>query len=139
MVEFDRVRELVDRKGTFTFSTNLKQKKRVPAFALKIHIKNKTLIEFVRDTLKLRNRIYEYNHQKNDGYKRGPQAMLIVREMGQLKNIIVPLFYKKLRGVKAIKLEKWIEKIGSDPYVPETYKFIHKIYKAGFYDKNPKF
>ena len=49
------------------------------------------------------------------------------------------LFYKKLKGNKGRQFEQWLEKIGNDPAVPDSYKFIYKIYKAGFYDKNPKF
>ena len=64
---------------------------------------------------------------------------MIVREFGQLKNIIVPFFYKRLKGNKGKQFEQWLEKIGSDPDVSETFKFIYKIYKAGFYDKNPKY
>lgn len=30
--------------------------------------------------------------------------------------------------------EKWISIIGSDPRVTKPYKFIHKLYEAGFYE-----
>ena len=87
----------------------------------------------------LRNKVYEYNHQGKDGHKRGPQAMLIVRELGQLKNIIVPFFYKKLKGNKGKQFQEWLEKMGTDVNVSDNFRFINKIYKSGFYDKNPKF
>lgn len=138
-LSYEYIRGLVDGEGTFTFSTSHKLHRKVPAFAIKMHIRDKELLEMVRDTMGLKNRVYEYNHQGKDGSIKGPQAMLIVREFGQLKNIIIPFFYKKLKGNKGKQFIQWLEKIGTDPYIPETYKFIHKIYKAGFYDKNPKF
>lgn len=138
-LSFDYIRGLVEAEGTFTFSTSYKYRRKVPAFALKMHIRDKALLEKVRDTLGLKNKIYEYSYQRKDGSIRSPEAMLIVREIGRLKNIIVPLFYKKLKGYKGKQFEEWMEKIGRDPAIPENYKFIYTIYKAGFYDRNPKF
>ena len=56
-----------------------------------MHERDKKLLEMVRDRLRLKNKVYVYDHQKKDGSIRGPQAMLIVREVGALKNIIIPL------------------------------------------------
>lgn len=109
----------------------------MPAFAIKTRVENKELLEAIRDSLGLKNKIYVYNHQKMDGYKRRPRAMIIVREFGHLKNIIIPFFYKRLKGNKGKQFNEWLERIGKDPTVPETFKFIYKIYKSGFYDKNP--
>ena len=64
---------------------------------------------------------------------------LMVRDLGQLKNTIVPLCYKKLHGNKANQFESWIERIGNDSCIPNSYKFIYKIYKAGFYEKVHKY
>lgn len=143
-ISYEYVRGLVEGEGSFTFSTSTyikdtKLKTKVPAFVLKMHIRDKELIENVRNVLGLRNKIYEYHYPGKDGYKRGPQAILIVREFGQLKNIVIPFFYKRLRGNKAKQFQEWLEKIGSDPGVSKHFKFIYKIYKAGFYDKNPKY
>ena len=102
--------------------------------------RDKNLIIKVRDTLGLRNKVYEYGPRKrNDGYNRNGMAILIVRDIGQLKNIIIPLCYKKFAGNKKKQFENWLEKIGNDPDIPGGYKFIYKIHKAGFYDKNPKY
>lgn len=138
-ISYDFIRGFVESRGTFTFSSNNRLHRKIPAFAIKTNIGNKELLEKIKESLCLKNKIYVYNHQKKDGYKRKLQAMLIVREFGQLKNIIVPFFYKRLRGSKGKQFSDWLEKIGTDPYVSETYRFIYKIYKAGFYDKNPRF
>ncbi len=139
MLPYDYIRGVVEGEGAFTFSSNRKLKRKVPAFSIKMHVRDWKLLEEIRDTLNLKNKVYVYNHQKNDGSVRGPQAMLIVREFGQLKNIIVPFFYKKLRGNKGKQFEEWLERIGTDPEVPDSFRFIYKIYKAGFYDKNQRF
>lgn len=133
-LSYEYIRGLVEGEGTFTFSTTNGRK--VPAFAIKMHHRDKKLLEGVRDALGLKNKVYVYNHQGNDGHKRAPRAMLIIREIGALKNVIVPLFYKNLYGNKGIRFSEWMEKIGTDPDVPDVYKFIYKIYKSGFYDRN---
>lgn len=132
-ISYDYIRGLIEGEGSFTFSSTGKRK--VPAFAIRMHVRDKKLIEEIKNVLKLKNKIYEYDYQKNDGYKRGPQALLVVREFGQLKNIIIPFFYKKLYGNKADQFEQWIEKIGKDPLVSDGFKFLHMLYKSGFYDK----
>ena len=139
LLSYEYIRGLVDGEGSFTFSTNKKLGIKVPSFILRMHFRDIDLIRSVRDTLGINNRIYEYHYPQKDGYNRGPQAMLIVREFGRLKNVIVPFFYKRLKGHKGIQFEEWLEKIGTDPEVPESYRLIYRMHKTGFYDRNPKF
>lgn len=137
----DYIRGLVEGEGCFTFSqnTNLQGKKiRIPAFSIKMAVRDKKLLEAVRDFMGVKNKVYIYNHQRKDGYKREPSATLIIREIGNLKNIVVPLFYDNLFGNKAIQFNQWLEKIDSDPDVPESFKIIHFLHKKGYYRKNPK-
>lgn len=72
-------------------------------------------------------------------YKRGNQVTLIVREFPSLKNIIVPFCYKRLKGYKGGQFKEWIEKIGNDPEVSDTYKLIYRFYHSGYYERNNKF
>jgi hypothetical protein len=139
---YDYIRGLVDGEGCFTFCKAGAGGKRIklPTFAIGMSGRDKKLILAIKEKLGLRNRVYEYRPRfRKDGYKRDGVAVLMVRDVGQLKNIIIPLFYRGLIGNKMRQFEDWVEKIGNDPDVPERYKFIYKIYKAGFYDKNPKF
>jgi hypothetical protein len=131
------IRGVVEGEGCFTFSKSSGRK--IPAFALRMHIRDEDLICAIRDTLGLRNRVYVYHYSGKDGCRRDPQAVLIVREFGQLKNIIVPFFYKRLKGNKGKQFDEWLEKIGSDPEVSKMFKIIHTIHKAGFYERNQKF
>ena len=145
ILSYNYVRGLIAGEGCFSFCTalgfNKKGKKlKVPAFMLQMSQQDKELVYLVKETMGLHNRIYEYGPRtKKDSYNKQGMIILIVRDFGQLKNIIVPFFYKKLVGFKAKQFEDWLENIGNDPDVQENYRFIYKIYKAGFYDRNPKF
>ena len=135
---YDYIRGVIGGSGSFTFATNKKRGIKIPAFAISVSKNERRLLEEIKNTLGLKNKIYEYNYQKNDGYKRESKVILIVREFGQLKNIIIPFLYKKLYGNRERQFEEWIERIGNDPMVPESFKFLNKIYKSGFYEKNSK-
>lgn len=132
------IRGLVEGEGCFTFSTTKQKNKKVhvPSFQIRMHIRDKELLEALRDLIGIKNKVYSYYYPGNDGYKRGAQAILIVREFPNLKNIIIPLFYDSLAGYKGIQFHEWLEKIGSDPLVPESFKFLHRLHKGGFYKKN---
>ena len=141
-LSYEYIRGLVEGEGCFTLHTigPSNQKRKIAAFVIGMSARDKDLLISVRDTLGLRNKVYEYKPRiRSDGYKRLGMAILCVRDIGQIKNIIVPFFYKRLHGNKGIQFEKWLEDIGSDPLVSNGHKFIHKIYKAGFYDRNPKY
>jgi len=145
-LSYDYIRGLIEGEGCFTFSTNRSTDKNgyikirsVPAFAIGMHERDFNLLTSVRDKLKLKNRVYIYAQTQKDGFKRGKKAFLIVREYGNLKNIIIPLFYKKLFGNKKIQFEDWMEKIGSDPYISKKLKFIHFLYLSGYYEKIHEF
>ena len=129
------IRGLIEGEGNFTFSTWRKAKRRVPSFQIKMHTRNTDLLKGIRDELGLENKVYVYHYPGRDGAKRGPQAMLVVREIGGLKNIIIPLLYGQLAGNKALEFESWFEKIGSDPWIPESYKILYRLHKNGYYRK----
>ncbi|TSC89822.1 MAG: hypothetical protein G01um10143_312 [Parcubacteria group bacterium Gr01-1014_3] len=136
------IRGLVDGEGCFTFHTRsttkdgLPVKEKMPAFALVMHIRDKELIEAVRDHLGLKSRVYIHKPQEVVGSIRGLRAALMVRNFGDLKNIIIPFFYGKLKGHKSKQFVDWLEKIGSDPMVADTYKVLHRLYKTGWWDRN---
>lgn len=127
------IRGLVAGEGTFSFSPSKTRGGKVrlqPQFVLKMHVRDKELLRAVRNYWKLEGQVYEYTHGGRH------YAMLIVRTFGDLKNVIVPFFYKKLRGHKTKQFEEWLEKLG-DPRVGPDFRLIYRLYKKGFYD-NPK-
>jgi hypothetical protein len=136
---YDYIRGLTAAIGSFTFSTQRKRHIKIPTFSIRVDHHDRAFLEAVRDKLCLKNRVYVYNHQGHDGSKRAARAMLIVREVGQLKNIIVPLFYKTLIGNKALQFEEWLDKIYADPEVPHAYKILPILVKSGHYSKNNQF
>ena len=135
-ISYDYIRGLVSGgNGTFTFTTAYSgnKKRKIPAFQIRMGTRNKNLLEEIKNTLGLRNNIYTYQYSGKDGYQRKPFVMLIVREFGSLKNIIIPLFYDHLIGSKGQQFDKWLESIGSDPSVRQSYKLLHRLHKFGYF------
>jgi hypothetical protein len=146
-ISYEYIRGLIDGEGCFTFCTSkytnkngMVMKRKIPTFSLAMHERDKELITAVRDVMGIKNKLYlNKNNHHGDNYNHGQLTMLIVREIGNIKNIIVPFFYGRLHGYKAKQFQAWLEKMGTDPEVPNSFRFIYKISKAGFYDKNPKY
>lgn len=141
-MSYEYIRGLTDGEGCFTFypvKTN-DTKHMIPAFVISMSERDKELLQTIADKLKIKTKIYAYPpRQRKDGYRRQGMAVFLVRGFGDLKNTIVPLFYKKLCGYKGKQFREWIDKIAKNENVPERYKLIPKLCEWGFYDKNPKF
>jgi hypothetical protein len=148
-LSYEYIRGLIEGEGCFTFCSQSLNRDRegrtilrtkIPTFALSMSRRDTELLESIKETLGLRNKIYSYPPRIDKfSHNRQGMSMLMIRDVGQLKNVIVPLFYKKLNGNKAKQFENWLENIGLDPEVPEQYKFIYKLYKSGYFDRNQKF
>lgn len=124
---------LVVGEGTFCFTTTgnrlLGNYKEIPTFQLRMHVRDKKLVTAVRDAMNLKeNKVYEYCHN-NRHY-----AMLIIRNTGDIKNVIIPFFYKRLKGYKRKQFGQWIEDFNRSD-VAEWYKLIYRLYKNGYYEK----
>lgn len=107
LISDDYIRGLVEGEGCFA---NMRDSRgdQVPAFVLKMHVRDKELIEAIRDYLTLPDRVYEYTHQGRHF------ALLQVRYIGSLKNKIIPLFKDKLLGHKGTQFKAWL---GNYPYL----------------------
>jgi hypothetical protein len=79
------------------------------------------------------------NAKTGKKYLSGRQAILVVRDFKQLRDIIIPFFYKKLVGYKGVQFAEWLEKIGSDPCISDRFRSLYNLYKIGVYDNDPKF
>lgn len=140
------IRGLVVGEGCFTFHTTGTKvigkeitRWKMPAFVLSMHVRDRDLINAVADRLGVEDMVYWHKSSNKDGVKRGDKATLAVRKISSLKDIIVPFFYKKLSGYKADQFEEWIENIGNDPNVRESYKIIYRLYKSGYWDKKENY
>ena len=128
---------LLTQKGSFTFSTrtkyNRKRKRsvhKIPTFSLTMSTENETLMNSVRDRLKLKNKLYKFTSERNDGRKRNASITLIVRELGNIERIIIPFFYKRFIGYRTEQFNNWLLAIEKDPLVPFSYKKIYWRHKS---------
>ncbi len=129
---------LVQAQGSFTFCSVPAEtaagtiKMKVPAFILAMTHSDQELLWEVARSLDLRNKVYAYSAKKGPG-----SAVLIVRDLGQLKNQILPLFHKNLRGAKKTQFEQWVSEMGTGLDVPERFRIIATLArKGGFYDRS---
>jgi len=98
----DYIRGLIEGEGYFGVDRR-KNGNELPTFVLKMHVRDKELIEAIHDYLGINNTVYEYKNQGRHF------AMLIVRDIPTLKNKIVPLFNKKLLGHKGTQFDWWLK------------------------------
>ncbi len=142
-LSYDYIRGLVDGEGCFSFHTapgnEAFPRMRIPVFAISMHERDEELINAVRDKLGLKNKVYNHKSSMRDGSMRGRKATLFVRDVGSLKNIIIPFFYNRLIGHKSKQFIIWLERIGNDPSVLDGYRILYRLYKCGWFEKNPKF
>ncbi len=98
-LNLDFVAGLIVGEGSF-YWTRVSYGK-IPAFALRMHVRDKALVEAVRNSLGLKAKVREYIHD-NRHY-----VSLAVREIGPLKNIIIPTLYPRLFGYKKLQFLQW--------------------------------
>mgnify|MGYP001566292041 CR=1 FL=1 len=97
----DYIRGLIEGEGYFGVDRR-RNGNELPTFVLKMHVRDKELIEGIRDYLQLKNPVYEYLNQGRHF------AMFVVRDIPTLKNKIVPLFRGKLLGHKGTQFHWWL-------------------------------
>ncbi len=139
----DYIRGLTDGEGCFTFCTNTYRKEgraikqKIPTFVIAMNVRDRWLLIETAEHLGIKDNVYIHKAWKKDGYNRGDTVRFMVRSFDQLKDIIIPFFYKKLAGYKGEQFVSWLESIGSDPAVAPRYKPLYNLYKSGYWD-NPK-
>lgn len=126
----------LDGRARFLFYNNKSGGKEVKIPTFLVSSEDRSMVILTKNLLFIRNRVYEHPSKiGRDGYLRRYLAEIIIRDVGQLKNKVVPFFYGTQSKIKRSELHDWIQKIGSDPMVPERYKIISKLYSRGFYNK----
>lgn len=143
---YEYIRGFVEGEGSFNFTSNSYKrmdgtirKENIPTFSISMHARDYDLLCKIRDVMDLDSNVYLFEPYIKDGYKRGKKAFLTVREIGNLKNIVVPFFYNRLVGSKGIQFDDWLVTIGKDPLIPERFKIIYRLHKNGFYKNNPQY
>ncbi|MDP2704301.1 MAG: LAGLIDADG family homing endonuclease [bacterium] len=142
-ISHEYIRGLVDGEGCFTFFTVPEWKKtengelvrlKRPVFTIQMNERDEKLLESVNYTLELSGRVYWQEAWRGDGVNRGPKVSIIVRNVLELRNKIIPIFYGKLHGHKGKQFIKWLEKMGEDDKTRES-RYLHMIYKKGFFEE----
>lgn len=141
------IRGLIVGEGCFSFHTNGSKKNpdgttsrwKIPAFVLSMHVRDRDLINSVADALGVDDMVYRHTGYKGDGLNRSDKATLAIRKFADLKDKVIPFFYNKLSGYKAIQFQEWLNNIGRDPDVRESYKLIYKLHKSGYWNKKENY
>lgn len=127
-LSLDYIAGLIEGEGSFFWTYYKGNKAWVPGFTLRMHFRDKKLIERVGCTLGLSNPIYEYTNQGRHS------ATLIVRDQESLIAKIMPAFRGRLHGYKKLQFEEWVkgfhEKLGTDQYLLDLFSNGEK--KADF-------
>jgi len=110
--------------GEGTFYWTKYGNKKIPVFALRVHIRDFDLLINIKYSLGLREKVYEY---VNNGRH---AAFLIVRSFESLKKIIETI-YPHLTGHKKIQFVQWFHGFGQKD-LDERYKTIYRIFKQKF-------
>ncbi|MEK7115293.1 MAG: LAGLIDADG family homing endonuclease [Patescibacteria group bacterium] len=128
---------LLTQKGSFTFSTRTKYNRKrertvhkIPTFSLTMNKENEDLMNAIKDRLKIKNKLYKFNSQRNDNRKRNTSITLIVRELSNIERMIIPFFHKKFIGYRTEQFNNWLLAIEKDPLVPFSYKKIYWRHKS---------
>lgn len=122
-LSLDFIAGLIVGEGTF-YWTKVGYGK-IPAFALRMHIRDKALVEAVRSSLGLKGKVREYIHGGRH------YVFLAVREIGPLKNIIIPTLYPRLFGYKKLQFLHWFRGF-FEPDAAEGFKFFPNALRSRF-------
>lgn len=113
MLSLDFIAGLVAGEGSF-MRVSYGKKQTVFVFQLKMHASERPLFEEIKQTLGLKGKIYEYNHQ-NRHY-----VLILVRNRNEIENIIIPTFSNRLHGLKKIQFDTW-----KNNYIEKKKKFAY--------------
>lgn len=119
----DFIAGLIVGEGTFYWTRTPEGK--LPAFGLRMHVRDKWLVTAVRDTLGLKHRVYEYAHNKRH------YVFLLVREIGPLKNTVIPLIYPRLLGYKRLQFLEWFKNFHESD-IAEWFQFFPNALRRQF-------
>lgn len=100
-LSLDFIAGLITGEGSFRVIHQNKGKQKVFLFQLRLHYDDRKLVFAVKNSLGLKEPVYEYKHQNRHS------ALLLVRRRETIEKIIIPAFNGRLFGLKKIQFEKW--------------------------------
>lgn len=144
-LSLDFIAGLISGQGYFSWVSQKKGQQKIAVFQLRMHYNDKNLIFAIKNTLGLKEPIYEYNYQdqKKPSLWRH-SVLLLVRKREVIKKIIIPAFDNRLYGLKEIQFNQWKkeffeqEKKWRYHYVERLPKLIKAVPEALEKDFKPK-
>ena len=118
----DFIAGLIVGEGTFYWTKNDSYK--IPVFALRMHIRDFDLILNFKYSLGVKEKVYEYNHNKRH------YAFLILRSFESLKKLIEDI-YPRLAGYKKHQFQECFMGFKDTSLAPR-YTAIYNIFKNKF-------
>ncbi len=107
-LSLDFIAGLITSEGYFSLVKYKTNKQKVFVFELQMHYDYKNLVIAIKNTLGLKEPIYEYNYQdKKNSSLRRHFVKLLVRKREVIKKIIIPAFDGRLYGLKEKQFNEW--------------------------------
>lgn len=121
---------LITAMGSFTRVSQGKRGQKVAIFQVQAHYNDKNVIFAIRDTLGLKEPVYEYKYQdqKKPPLKRH-YVKLLIRRREVIKKIIIPAFEGRLYGLKEKQFNQW-KKEFSEQEKKWRYHYVERLPKS---------
>ncbi len=128
-LSLDFIAGLITGEGYFGWVSHNKGKQKIAVFQLQMHYNDRNLVFSVKNTLGLKESVYEYNYQdrKKPSLWRH-QAKLLVRRRETIKKIIIPALDGRLYGLKEKQFNQW-KKEFSEQEKKWRYHYVEKLPK----------
>lgn len=97
----DFVCGLIVGEGCFSVVYHKRERRFVPTFEIRMHVRDKDLITDVMNSIGLNTWVHEYIHAGRH------YAGFIVRDHKTLLNVVIPYFRDHLTGYKKFQFDEW--------------------------------
>ena len=107
-LSLDFIAGLVSKEGYFGWTKQNEKQQKMAVFQIRMHYNDKNLIFAVKNSLGLKESIYEYHYQdqkKSSLWRHS--VLLLVRRREVIKKIIIPAFDGRLYGLKEKQFNQW--------------------------------
>ena len=121
LLSLDFIAGLIVGEGTFYWTTVKKTNKKIPVFALRMHIRDFELLTNVKYSLGVQEKVYEYQHGGRH------YSFLILRSYASIRKIIKDI-YPRLTGYKKLQFLKWFKGFKDS----DRFESIYYIFKSIF-------
>lgn len=114
LLSLDFIAGIIAVTGSFLWAN--RNNELIPVFQIKMQATHKDLVTLVRDSLKLKEKVYEYKHQDRK------YVLLLIRKRSTIEHKLVPAIDGRLYGQAQVKFELWLRR-----YYLKKYKYRQHI------------